>query len=50
MDFHVLRCEVIELEELLEKKTFNGLIKKRKRKDDGRIIIYYSRTEGGEGE
>lgn len=33
------------MEELLEKKTCDGLIKEIKRKEDGRRIIYFSREK-----
>ena len=38
------------MERTLEEESVDGLIKKRKRKEDGRIIIYFSlrNEEGGD--
>lgn len=38
------------MERVLEEKSVDGLIKKRKRKEDGRIIVYFSRRNEGEGD
>lgn len=38
------------MEEIKDQTKVDGLNKKKAEKDDGRVIIYYSRTENGEGE
>lgn len=38
------------MEEIKNQTKIDGLNKKKAEKDDGRIIIYYSRTENEEGD
>jgi len=37
------------MEDSISKELLGGLIKEEKRKKDGRIIIYYSRSDQSEG-